>query len=48
MLQGEITENMKSQVMQKLIEDQEKFDEKYRQETEKILKMKQITEEKRK
>lgn len=47
-LQGEITENMKSQVIQKMIEDKEKIDEKYRQETEKILKMKQITVEHRK
>lgn len=48
MLQGEITENMKSQVIKRMFEDKEKLDEKYRQETEKIMKMKEITEKQRK
>lgn len=30
MLDGEITENMKSQVIKKMFEDKEKLDEKYR------------------
>ncbi len=48
LLEGNITENMKSQVLRQIIYEEGQINEKYREETEKIMKMKQISEVERK
>jgi len=44
---GEITENMKSQMMKQMMDEKQKLEERHREEMEKIIQMRQISEEER-
>lgn len=45
---GEITENVKSQMMKQMMDEKNKLEEQHRDEMDKIIKMRQISEEERK